>query len=110
MIHQLAAASSVEPWDYTLRELKWRADSLRMEIGNYVAWVCIHIPTFAKRRRRRFEDYHPVLAGQQQVSLAAMREFMDWASKILPQKLSETEKQKGWEEFKRKRDNRARRK
>jgi len=56
-------------WEFSLRELVWRADCLRMETWDLQAWLILHIPHFGSRPLK-FADVQPLRADAARLAQA----------------------------------------
>jgi hypothetical protein len=85
----------VEPWDYSLRELVWRARARQMEDWDQVAWLCAHVPRFSKRRYT-VEDFHPLRKARRQVNISELDRQIKEVESLLPDDLTEDEIEARW--------------
>jgi hypothetical protein len=81
-------------WPFSLRELLWRANALKEDAWNRVAWICLHVA------RPHMKDppsvpFHPKYAGQETSSLSDFEKLRE--EKVLPVQLTEAEKEARWQ-------------
>jgi hypothetical protein len=89
-----ARAGVQEPWGWSLRELSWRANALAADAWDRTAWVCLHT------LRPHMKDppqvpLNPFRDRGQSTSLSEFEKMRE--AKVLPEKLSEEEKEARWQ-------------
>ena len=95
-IHEIAGIAGVDPWDYSLRELVWRYDAIRMEQWDHTAWLCFHIPRWGKTRKTPI-DFNPLRMQERQTNIAKLNAWIDEVSDKLPETLSTEDFEKQFE-------------
>ena len=56
---ELATLAGVDPWPYTLRELKWMADEALAHAWNHTSAVCAMIANTVRDPKKRARPYTP---------------------------------------------------
>lgn len=72
-------------------------EARQLEAWDHTAWICLHIPSFAKSERR-FESFHPLRKGQQKTDVAELNAWVDEMSATLPKTLTREEIDRRWQE------------
>jgi hypothetical protein len=84
--------------DFSLRELWWRKEAREREAWAHTSWLCSFIPNFSKEAR----PCNPLLADELQRQSVTPEEFRlrrDELKGVLPDKLTQAEKDRRWAEF-----------
>jgi len=72
-----------------------------MEEWDKVAWTCLFIPKFSKKRHK-FEDFHPFRGRSKAVNIFKLNKRIEEVGKNLPKSLTNAEIDALWEKHKRK--------
>jgi len=106
-VHELAATAGVSPWEYSLRELQWRADERMVAAWDRTAWLAYHIPFTGGRGR--WQDYSPLRQAQRAASMNALNNTVAQAKARMPDTLTNDEIDARWAKHKQEQDNAQRR-
>ena len=95
--HRLAARAGVDPWDYSLKELVWRAEEIQYDEWDRVAWLCLHMPRLSGEVMT-IDDFHPIRIQEKKNALADIDKGIADVKELLPDELSEDEIERQWQE------------
>lgn len=86
----------MSPWDYSLKELAWTANAVRMEEWDKVAWLTFHIPWTGGKGQ--WTSYNPLRLEKKKADKAALDKA--GADAELPETLTEEEIEARWLAYK----------
>ena len=92
-----ALAGAQEPWPWTLRELEWRRAAVQLEEWDRAAWIAMFVLMPWSKKAHKFEDFNPLRAAEEAISLRETKEWLEEQHAKLPAKLSEEEIEARWQ-------------